>query len=135
MPSKESTVQGTFSFEDVKTEGRRSLDRRAFMKLSAVLATAGATGGLASPRVLAQDRRRQEERPPLPPPPNSVSPCIQFQAVPGGTGAYLQRLLQEGGGEYTPPAAIEVAKTAESLFWLRPKVAAYVNITPSMGDG
>ena len=35
--------------------------------------------------------------PPLPPLGNAEPPAVQFQAYPGGTGAYVQKVLQEHG--------------------------------------
>ena len=80
-----------------KDDESTALGRRSFVKLVAAAATAGSLGTTAS----AQDGRpNQQQRPPDPPLPplgNGEPPALEFQAYPGGTGAYLEKLAKERG--------------------------------------
>src|SRR5437868_6247293 len=82
---------------EAKEDKSMAIGRRSFVKLAMAAATAGSLGTTAS----AQDARPiQQERPPEPPLPplgNGEPPAIEFQAYPGGTGAYLEKLAKERG--------------------------------------
>ena len=74
--------------------------RRDFFKLAAVAAASGVAGG--GP-LLAQQRggrggRAPREEVPLAPLGNGEPPAFQFQAYPGGTGALMEKLWAESGG-------------------------------------
>ena len=84
----------------------RPFDRREFLKLAAAATAVGASGTSLAPNASAQERRRQDRGPPPAPPPNSLAPSIQFQAAPGGTGAYLEKIY--GGSVREPDPAIEI---------------------------
>jgi Asp-tRNA(Asn)/Glu-tRNA(Gln) amidotransferase A subunit family amidase len=77
-------------------DGLRSLARRDFVKVGAALAA-----GLALPRgileVATQGTQGTQQQ--LPPLRNGEPPALVFQAYPGGTGAYLERLARERGRE------------------------------------
>jgi Asp-tRNA(Asn)/Glu-tRNA(Gln) amidotransferase A subunit family amidase len=83
------------------------IGRRSFVKLAVAAATAGMGTSAA-----AQDARpNQQQRPPEPPLPplgNGEPPAIQFQAYPGGTGAYLEKLAKERGRESFERAKFKV---------------------------
>ncbi|HUF47495.1 MAG TPA: amidase [Vicinamibacterales bacterium] len=74
-----------------------SVDRRAFFKYAA----SAAAVGVFAPDLSAQRGRggAPQGPPPAPRPPlgNGEPPALQFQAYPGGTGAYLERLARERG--------------------------------------
>jgi Asp-tRNA(Asn)/Glu-tRNA(Gln) amidotransferase A subunit family amidase len=82
--------------------GRAGLiGRRDFIKLTAVSV---ASSGLASEvrAQVAAPAPSQAKQPAAPPPPplgNGEAPAVQFQVYPGGTGAYLEKLVRERGKE------------------------------------
>lgn len=85
-----------------------TIDRRKFF--SAAVAAAAGTG--LAVRVTAQGGRgggqQQQPQPPLPPLGNGEPPALQFQAYPGGTGAYLEKLARERGRDAFERAAFKV---------------------------
>ncbi len=94
------------------------LERRTFLKAGtgagAWLVAGGPLGAGAAVRA---PRRRSRATPP--PPPNQLAPAVQFQANPGGTGAWLAR--QES--LEPPPIAVrpwrgERPATAEEIAFL-----------------
>lgn len=74
------------------------IDRRRFMRLAAVAAASSAAGSLAIPAA-AQGRGAPDspQQPPPVPLGNGEPPALQFQAYPGGTGAWLEKLARERG--------------------------------------
>ncbi len=89
-------------------EEQAGIDRREFMFLSLVAAAATAfgakgaraqgVGGAAAPPVAggAGGRGQQPQTPPVPLE-NAEFPAVQFQPYPGGTGAYMEKLVKERG--------------------------------------
>ncbi len=65
-----------------------ALTRSDFLKVTASI-TAALGAGLAMGPAQAQDPRQLGQQPRTPAPQNHVSPAVQFQAAPGGTGAFL----------------------------------------------
>jgi Asp-tRNA(Asn)/Glu-tRNA(Gln) amidotransferase A subunit family amidase len=78
-----------------------TIDRRGFMKVAVAAAAAGglgAAGGAGA--AVAQEARppqQQQPEPILPALGNGDPPALQFQAYPGGTGSYLEKLARERG--------------------------------------
>jgi Asp-tRNA(Asn)/Glu-tRNA(Gln) amidotransferase A subunit family amidase len=94
------------------TDSRSRLDRREFVR---VAVAAAASGTLGTTAVVAQGRGGtagapggQQEPPPLRPLGNGEPPALVFQAYPGGTGAYMERLALERGREAFERTPIEV---------------------------
>ncbi|HEX7122176.1 MAG TPA: amidase [Gemmatimonadaceae bacterium] len=77
---------------DADTDLTSGIDRRHFMRLAMVAAATGAASRIA----MAQGRGQQQQTPPIPLG-NGEPPALQFQAYPGGTGAYLEKLARERG--------------------------------------
>ena len=82
--------------------------RRGFLKAAAAAAAATATTvalgeqptttrPATDPTTAPATRRGRPAPPPLPLLGNAEPPAVQFQACPGGTAAYLQRLVQQRG--------------------------------------
>ncbi len=102
MKTKHHNVSGRndkFSSDDLK-EADSPLNRRGFVKLAAAVAACGAAERLTEKTVAQDQKRKQAEKsqqqkpvPPLPPP-NSLAPAIQFQAVPSGSGAFLESVFK-----------------------------------------
>ncbi|HUF69041.1 MAG TPA: amidase [Longimicrobiales bacterium] len=93
-------------------DSRSRLDRREFVR---VAVAAAASGTLGTTAVVAQGRGGaagapggQQEAPPLRPLGNGEPPALVFQAYPGGTGAYMERLALERGREAFERTPIEV---------------------------
>ena len=88
-----------------------SLRRRDFI---AAIATAAATGTLGTSAAVAQGRgagsagSTQQEAPPPRPLGNGEPPALVFQAYPGGTGAYLEKLALERGRDAFERTPIEI---------------------------
>ena len=110
------TSSNTDPKDDTTAQPEKSCDRRSFFAVATAVTAATASGALATD-VSAQDRRGRRggtrgqrrgrgrgNQPPPPPPPNEVPPAIQFQAAPGGTGAYLASL---GGNVPSPAIAVQ----------------------------
>lgn len=92
-------------------EVAEGIRRRDFFKLAAVAAASGVVGG--GP-LLAQQRggrggRAPREEVPLAPLGNGEPPAFQFQAYPGGTGALMEKLWLESGGNPFERHPIEIA--------------------------
>ena len=73
-------------------------DRREFVKILAGAAAFASMTGAGAAVAAAQGRGgAQGQQAPLPPLGNGEPPAITFQAYPGGTGAYLEKLMRERG--------------------------------------
>jgi Asp-tRNA(Asn)/Glu-tRNA(Gln) amidotransferase A subunit family amidase len=73
------------------------IDRRNFVRIAVA---AAAASGLSGSAVEAQARGGppgQEQQAPLAPLGNGEPPALVFQAYPGGTGAYMEKLARERG--------------------------------------
>ncbi len=86
----------------------RSIERRRFLATAAAAATAGTMRpgilggsesfpGVATPPA-SPLQTPQQEPPPLIPLGNGEPPALQFQAYPGGTGALMEKLWRDSGG-------------------------------------
>lgn len=81
-----------------------AVERRSFLKAAATVAAAGAAGApsplLAAPATTpdAYPQQQPQEAPPPVPLGNAEPPAMHFQAYPGGTGALLEKLWHETGG-------------------------------------
>ncbi|HWP01920.1 MAG TPA: amidase family protein, partial [Gemmatimonadaceae bacterium] len=100
-----------------------SLGRRDFVKRSVVVAAGLALPPALLPIVQASQGAQQPQQ--LPPLGNGEPPALVFQAYPGGTGAYLERLARERGRaafERTPfevePWTGPVPRSEEELAYL-----------------
>jgi Asp-tRNA(Asn)/Glu-tRNA(Gln) amidotransferase A subunit family amidase len=71
------------------------VDRRHFVKVAIAAAAVGGLSETGAAQAPTPDQ--QQAPPPLPPLGNGEPPAIQFQAYPGGTGAYLEKLARERG--------------------------------------
>ena len=86
----------------------RFIERRRFLATAAAAATAGTMrpgilgGSESSPGVAAPPAPPPQAPPPQPPPliplGNGEPPALQFQAYPGGTGALMEKLWRDSGG-------------------------------------
>ena len=86
----------------------RFIERRRFLATAAAAATAGTMrpgilgGSESSPGAAAPPapplQAPQQEPPPLIPLGNGEPPALQFQAYPGGTGALMEKLWRDSGG-------------------------------------
>ncbi len=86
----------------------RFIERRRFLATAAAAATVGTIrpgilgGSESSPGVAAPPapplQAPQQEPPPLIPLGNGEAPALQFQAYPGGTGALMEKLWRDNGG-------------------------------------
>ncbi|MHC4852799.1 MAG: amidase family protein, partial [Planctomycetota bacterium] len=107
-----------------------SLTRGDFLKVAASV-TAGLGAGLAMGTAQAQEphsRRRQGElpqQPPPPAPPNHVPPAIQFQAAPGGTGAFVEG--RDAGSGTVNPAGAATSAAAGAM----PRVLPWKGAVPA----
>jgi len=111
------------------------LTRGDFLKVTASI-TAGLGAGLAMGPAQAQDPQKprrpnrrqpssQQGQPPrTPAPKNHVPPAVQFQAAPGGTGAYVDGVAVAAD---TVKAANAVAGTADTM----PKVLPWEGAKPA----
>ncbi|MHC5072960.1 MAG: amidase, partial [Planctomycetota bacterium] len=101
-----------------------------FLKVAASV-TAGLGAGLAMGTAQAQEphsRRRQGElpqQPPPPAPPNHVPPAIQFQAAPGGTGAFVEG--RDAGSGTVNPAGAATSAAAGAM----PRVLPWKGAVPA----
>ena len=78
--------------------------RRGFLRTAAAAAATTATSALAEPSATTVPTTApttaptsRPAPPPLPPLGNAEPPAVQFQAYPGGTGAYLQSVIRQRG--------------------------------------
>ncbi len=71
--------------------------RRDFVKMALAAATAGGLVGGATATGQEPVRPQQQQQPPLPPLGNGEPPALMYQAYPGGTGAYLEKIAKERG--------------------------------------
>lgn len=85
---------------------RMRVDRRRFVKAAVAAAAVGGFGETGAAQAPAANQ--QQAPPPLPPLGNGEPPAMQFQAYPGGTGAYLERLARERGREAFERARFQV---------------------------
>lgn len=90
-----------------------SVHRRDFLKLAAgAAATTGlAPGLLGHGRLMGQERRPgggAQEGPPPVPLGNGEPPAFAFQAYPGGTGSFLEKMWREDGGSPFTRAPFEI---------------------------
>lgn len=88
---------------------RRSLERREFLKAAA----AAAAGTAVAPGPLLAEKRTpirlpQEAQEALAQLGNGEPPALQFQAYPGGTGALMEKLWRESGGNPFERHPIEI---------------------------
>ena len=88
-----------------------ALTRGDFLKVTASI-TAALGAGLAMGPAQAQDPGQQRQQPRTPAPQNHVAPAVQFQAAPGGTGAFLDGLT---AATTTAGAENAVAGTAGTM--------------------
>jgi len=90
------------------------IDRRGFVRVAVAAASAAATGGtIGATHAAAQGRGgapgQQQQPPPTPRPlGNGEHPALVFQAYPGGTGAFLDRIAAERGRDAFEHTPIEV---------------------------
>ena len=96
--------------------------RRTFLKGAVAAAATAATQAMAQPATqpttapaTAAARRRRPAAPPLPPLGNAEPPAVQFQAWPGGTGAYLESVVRQRGTAAFDRAAIPLDPDAGDL--------------------
>src|SRR2546425_447068 len=82
---------------EAKEDESTAIGRRSFVKLAVAAATAGSLGTTAAAQEAPPTRDQRPPKPPLPPLGNGEPPAIEFQAYPGGTGAYLEKLAKERG--------------------------------------
>ncbi|MGD8276819.1 MAG: amidase [Gemmatimonadota bacterium] len=84
-------------------ESSATVDRRGFVRIAVTAAAVGGgigggglavTGAAAAQGRGAPPQQRSREWPPLG---NGEPPAMQFQAYPGGTGAYMEKLIRERG--------------------------------------
>ena len=99
--------------DDVRVLQKLSgLERRDFLKAAAAVAATGAItpsallAGQAAGAAAAIGQERQEV--PLVPLGNGEPPALQFQAYPGGTGALMEKLWREHGGNPFDRTPVEV---------------------------
>jgi amidase len=122
MPTPEELldqVESDLNRQDFDEE-QAGIDRREFMFLSLVAAAATAfgakgaiaqgVGGAAAPAPGAGGGRGQQPQAPPVPLENAEFPAVQFQPYPGGTGAYLQKLVKEQGPHVFDRAVFTVEK-------------------------
>lgn len=86
--------------EHQESGGHWGIQRRRFLKLAAAAAATGSVGRgtvLAQERPAGPPRPQQAQEPPIPLG-NGEPPAMQFQAYPGGTGALMEKLWRENGG-------------------------------------
>ena len=98
----------------------RFIERRRFLATAAAAATAGTMrpgilgGSESSPGVAAPPapplQAPQQEPPPLIPLGNGEPPALQFQAYPGGTGALMEKLWRDSGGNPFERAEVDVER-------------------------
>lgn len=100
---------GEFAVNAATSSG---MNRRRFVRVAVAAAAAGGVGGAT---VVAQEARPpqqptqpQPQQPPPVPLGNGEPPAFQFQAYPGGTGAYLEKLARERGREAFERSEIRV---------------------------
>ena len=96
--------------EHPESGGHWGIQRRRFLKLAAAAAATGGFGGgtvLAQERPAAPPRPQQAQDPPIPLG-NGEPPAMQFQAYPGGTGALMEKLWRENGGNPFERTPIEI---------------------------
>lgn len=102
---------------DANEHGNATVDRRGFVRLAVTAAAVG--GGIGAGAIATTDsaaaqgrgappqqQQRSREWPPLG---NGEPPAMQFQAYPGGTGAYMEKLIRERGAAAFERVPIEVA--------------------------
>ena len=98
------------------------VERRRFLATAAAAAAAGAWGpgaldGVAasprSPAPAPQAPQPPPQRPPPPPPVplgNGEPPALHFQAYPGGTGALMEKVWRESGGNPFERSEIDIER-------------------------
>ena len=98
----------------------RSIERRRFLATAAAAATAGtlrpqtlggseSSPGVAAPSALPLQAPQQEPPPPIPLG-NGEPPALQFQAYPGGTGALMEKLWRDTGGNPFERTEIDIER-------------------------
>ena len=98
----------------------RLIERRRFLATAAAAATAGTLRpgtlggsesfpGVAAPSALPLQAPQQEPPPPIPLG-NGEPPALQFQAYPGGTGALMEKLWRDSGGNPFERTAIDIER-------------------------
>ena len=98
----------------------KSIERRRFLATAAAAATAGTlrpetlggsgpSPGVASPPANPLQAPQQEAPPPIPLG-NGEPPALQFQAYPGGTGALMEKLWRQDGGNPFERTAIDIER-------------------------
>jgi hypothetical protein len=107
-----SEADQTIESADTETSASTTLARRDFVRVAVAAAATGTMGTTAT--VAAQGRggrgggAGQQQAPPPRPLGNGEPPALVFQAYPGGTGAYLERLALERGRAAFERTPIEV---------------------------
>jgi Asp-tRNA(Asn)/Glu-tRNA(Gln) amidotransferase A subunit family amidase len=94
-------------------QARPKPDRRQFFKVAAGAAASAAAASVLTPSLSAQRGRgagggQQTPAPPPIPLGNGEPPALVFQAYPGGTGAYLEKVARERGRAAFERSAFEV---------------------------